>query len=245
MAVSSQLKFLAVRVAAPVVTLAAVSATYAHADAITISYTDLGSSSQTTPVLTPGSGLLAGKQPVYSALGSNGNAAWTQDGAPGYSVLTANNPIPFGRSGATVGNDDGGEALIYNISNANISEVDLYWGWNDAGRNSAIPVSFYVNSSTTADPNAAGWSLLTTTASYSPGAGNADQNEGAIADATTPGGSIAPDVSSIEFVFGAAQYEGLNQIDVFPATATPEPASASLIVLGALPLLRRRRRLSA
>lgn len=201
-----------------------------------------------SPILTPSStdlvsgmtatvtyNLLAGPPGSTTQESSSGEVAWT-DG----SIATV-----YGTGHAGYGSVDGrvgGAALQTYVTFDlgafyNISQVDVFLGWNDSGRDDS---SFNLLAST---DNVA----FTTIASYTKG----PDNTGAI---TTPvtnlhsitddgGAAISSGVRYIQFEFTDADngWAGLAEVDII-GTAVPEPSSLVLLGISSLAAAGFRRR---
>jgi len=118
--------------------------------------------------------------------------------------------------------------LTYNLSGpANITNINVYSGWRDGGR---VDQDYEILFTTTT--NAAFQSLTTVSVDHT--AGNPSSLAVFISDVGLT------DVTAIRFTFTGVQngYVGYREIDVM----IPEPATLSLLGLGALLALRRRRR---
>ncbi|MFI4860822.1 MAG: PEP-CTERM sorting domain-containing protein [Phycisphaerales bacterium JB063] len=138
---------------------------------------------------------------------------------------------------ATAGNTSGaGTSVTYTLASAtDISEIVIFGGWNDAGRDEQ-DYSIFVSSN-----GGASYTLL----------GSVETNPGVQGQDVTPVSTrvsftddassvLAAGVTNIRVDFDAVEngYTGYTEIDVF---AVPEPGSLALLGLGGLMLARRRR----
>jgi hypothetical protein len=180
------------------------------------------------------------------ALESGGGTPVLTDGAYGTitRVPVTGTPEPH-PAFATAGNlNASGSSVTYALNTAasplgyNIRQIDVYGGWNDAGRDQQ---RYNVLYSTVANPTAF---LPLTSVDYQPpntanvqAATRVRITEDALAN-------LATGVAAIQFDFTPAVengHTGYAEIDII-GTPVPEPTSAAVLGLGALGLLARRRR---
>ena len=113
-----------------------------------------------------------------------------------------------------------------------ISGIDTYGGWNDAGRDRQV---FKIS-----------YSLVGSSDFVYLGA--VDSNPAAGGNPTAIRAQFPTSLTGVDGIridwFGGQEngYAGIGEIDVFGAATVPEPAAAGLLGLGALALLRRRRK---
>ena len=146
---------------------------------------------------------------------------------------------------ATAGNGNGaGSVATYNLNLAtsplgyNISRIDVYGGWNDAGRDQQ---RYNVLYSTVGDPTTF---IPLTSVDYQPANTGNVQSATLVRITENALSNLATGVAAIRFDFTPAVengHTGYAEIDVI-GTAVPEPAMAGLVGLGCVGLLARRRR---
>ena len=124
----------------------------------------------------------------------------------------------------------------------NISGIDVYGGWNDAGRDQQLYNVLY---STVADPTTF---LPLATVNYQPPNTNNVQSATRVRITEDTLANLATGVAALRFDFVGTfnppvenNYTGYAEIDVF-GTPVPEPTSAALVGLAAVGVLARRRR---
>ena len=136
---------------------------------------------------------------------------------------------------ATAGN---GAFVQYDLNLAgaplgfDISGIDTYGGWNDAGRDRQV---FKISYSLVGSPDF----VYLGAVDSNPAAGG---NPSAVR-AQFPTSLTGVDGIRVDW-FGLQEngYAGIGEIDVFGTASVPEPAATGLLGLGALALLRRRRK---
>lgn len=179
--------------------------------------------------VAPGS-LIAGEKPSYS--GPYGNQGFGTEGCAGVNVLTDGQPGSFNGANQTlaVGGSGAGQNLVYTLANStvgyNISNIVVYGGWGDNGRNAqdytvsystvANPTNFIVLDTVALDPTATqpGWN-----SSSSPNATRVTLTSGS-------GGLLASNVYAVQFNFNVADkngYQGYGEIQIFGAQGSAVP----------------------
>lgn len=190
-----------------------------------------------TPTWTPETpNLIAGLAPTTAA----GN--FTQEGSGGTSVLTDG---VIGESGTLSGfatcGASGGTSLIYTLTNVvngtDVTNVTLYSGWGDAGRDGQY---FILSYATIAAPTTY---IPITTVFYNPqGVSGASANRVAIS--TSTGVPLAGGVANLKFDFSSPPnanqfdnaYSGFSEIIVQGSdTATPPPPPSPVLTQDTLP----------
>jgi|GEM_PF-3788969 len=205
-------------------------------DLLSASSSDLAQGLTATVTYTGGSGSTMEEESAGESVWTNGSLAtvYAEGGAGGNAVDHA----AYGTLNATVGGSDIDAFVTFDLgASFNLSQIDVFLGWNDSGRDDS---SFLVFVST---DNVA----FSQIASYDKGG----DDTGAI---TTPvtnlhrvvddgGGDIAGGVRYVQLQFTDADngYAGMVEVDVF-GSPVPEPASVAFLGLGGLALLGRRRR---
>lgn len=126
----------------------------------------------------------------------------------------------------------------FNLTNANqgftITEVDVFSGWRDSGRDRQ---DYSVLYSTIAAPGV--FIPVATVAGFNPSP--SPSGASFITDTT---GTLATGVASLRFVFGNQEngFVGYRELDAIGfGVHIPEPATLTTLCLGSLVLLRRRR----
>jgi hypothetical protein len=173
---------------------------------------------------------------------SAGVSAWTNGSlttvyATSGAVNDAANHAAYGTVGAQTGTAQRFVFVTYDLGSFyNLSQVNVFTGWNDSGRDDS---SFNVLVST---DNL----TFSTIATYTKG----PDNTGAITTPVTNLHSVADDGSAsiatgirfvqIQFTDADNGYAGVSEIDVL-GTAVPEAGSTVLGLLGGLLLIRRKR----
>jgi hypothetical protein len=220
---------------------ALVISTTTQSGAFAVSSTDLLQTSAVT----------GGNSSVNNALtingGENGVGAVGEDGTGGgqFANLT-NGTFPLTPDGRAGGYVISGGTLTYNFDTSlaanslgyNISNIGVFAGWSNNGRNDIYVTVSYA---TVADPTT--FLTLGSTQDYGNGWSDAANNL-SVVYSDSLGGSILTGIKSVRFDFGTGQQEnggsGYKELDI-TGTAIPEPSAALLGGLGALALLRRRR----
>jgi hypothetical protein len=207
-----------------------------------------GGSNFTPTYVVSSTDLINGKSPLTSSgnfgLETAGGLPALTDGTYG----TINDGVTGGHPAfATAGTGTGAGAgtlvsysLGANATGYNISNIVVYGGWNDNGRDQQL---YTVSYSTVAAP---GVFIPITSVNFNPTIAGAVQSatRATISDNTLP--FLATGAAAIQFDFSAAVengYTGYAELDVNGTpVAAPEPATFGLLSAGALALLARRRR---
>ncbi len=218
----------------------------AHA-AITVAFSNQvgagGTTTFTPTYVVSSTDLINGATPTAFAPSS---AAFELESSGGLAQLTNGTygSINSGDTGshpsfATVGNN-GGTSVTYSLGSNpagyNITNINVFGGWNDNGRDqTAFTVLIALASSPTV------FTTLTTQ-SFNPSVATGLQSATQVAVSDTTG-FLATGVANIRFTFPTVEngYTGLAEIDVI-GSAVPEPGSAMLAGLAAVFGLARRRR---
>ncbi|MDB6068819.1 MAG: multidomain protein with s-layer y region, glug motif, ig motif, i-set domain, pkd domain, partial [Pedosphaera sp.] len=187
------------------------------------------------PTWTVASGsLIAGKAPS-----SVGTGTFTQEGAAGTSVLTDGS---LGTSGgaltgfATCGSGGGGHSVTYTLTGSangyNLSNVVVYAGWGDNGRDQqAYTVSYSKVATPTTFASIA-------SVNYNPAIAGSTPSADRVTLSSSTAGFIASNVAAVKFDFtspaGENGYSGYGEIQVFGVSATPPtpPTIGSTTVSG-------------
>jgi hypothetical protein len=146
---------------------------------------------------------------------------------------------------ATAGNANGaGSLATYNLNllasplGYNISQIDVYGGWNDAGRDQQ---RYNVLYATVANPATF---IPLTSVDYQPANPTNVQSATRVRITEDALSNLATGVAAIRFDFTPAVengHTGYAEIDII-GTPVPEPTTAGLLALASLGLLSRRRR---
>lgn len=179
---------------------------------------------------------------------SSGAAGFALETAGGLPVLTdgAYGTINDGVTGAhpafATGGNTGGTFVTYSLgangAGYNISNIVVFGGWNDNGRDEQ---KYTVSYSTAAAPATF---IPITSVDFNPVIAGAVQSATKVTISDDTLGFLALGAANIKFDFSAAVengYTGYAEIDV-NGVPTPEPATLGLFSAGAITLLMRRRR---
>ncbi len=199
--------------------------------------TDISGGFVPTWLLSSGS-LIAGKSPS-----SVGTGSFTQEGAGGASVLTDGS---LGTSGgsltgfATCGSGAGGRSATYTLSGStngyNLTNITVYAGWGDSGRDQQA----YTVSYATASAPATFIPLASVNFNPSIPGGTPSADRVTLTSATA--GPLAANVVSVKFDYtnpaGENGYSGYDEIQVFgvPPAAAPISIHSPTVVSGNLVL---------
>lgn len=205
------------------------------ADLLSASSTDLIQGLPATVTYTGGSGNVNFEQSAGSSVWTNGSltTVYAQGGNAGDAIDHAAYGIVTGITGGSTVHT----YITYDLGALyNISQVDVYTGWNDSGRDdSSFEVHFSVDGVT-----------YVKAGDYFKGPDDTNQISTPVTNlhrfTEDTSGEIASGVRYVQFIFTDADNgrAGLVELDVF-GTAVPEPSVALLGGLGVLGLLRRRR----
>jgi hypothetical protein len=179
----------------------------------------------------------------YSGDG-NGKLSFLTDGLFGPATGGATNSDDFSAGG--VGGNTATYSLGSNPLGYDISDIQVYTGWNDSGRyQQAYSISYLLAGETDTPSN---YTLLSTVGSY-PTTNDTSFN-GAMTELTpTVGPSLINGVADVEITFNtpsAINYGGYREFAVYgtPVLA-PEPSTFALLGLGAFALVLIGRRFKA
>ena len=204
-------------------------------DLIAASAADLVHGMAATVTYTGGSGSTTLEQ-------SAGESAWTDGSistvyAEGGGGGDAIDHAAYGTVQATVGGGDIDVLVTFDLGGLHdLTQVDVFTGWNDSGRDDSSFNLLVSADNVTFTPIAAYLKPADNTGVF----GTPVTNLHRIAD--DGAGDIATGVRYVQLQFTDADngYAGLAEIDVF-GTAVPEPSVVLLGGIGLLGLLRRRR----
>lgn len=178
--------------------------------------------------------------PAAFALELSGGLPVLTDGTYG----TINDGVTGGHPAFATGGNTGGTFVTYSLganpTGYNISNIVVFGGWNDSGRDQQ---KYTVSYSTVADPNTF---IPITSVDFNPAIAASIQSATKVTISDDTLAFLATGAANIKFDFSATVengYTGYAELDVNGSpVAAPEPATLSLFSVGAIGLLMRRRR---